>query len=282
MVQSMTGFGSAEKAGCRVEIRSLNQRFLDIHIKAPSFLNQHEMTFRSMVKERFSRGKFDVNILITGEAAAELKVNAKVAWSILAALRKLQEDFAIPGDLDIKGLAYFHDMFMETDVSYDIHEIIGVFREALDGLSSMRVREGAMLVEELNTLTASLEAMNKTMKQLSISSAAQVADRLQQRLRQLIGTSDLDQNRMHQEIALLAGKIDISEEIARFDCHIRQLKEVLGSNGIIGRKLDFLVQELNREVNTMSSKSVEYDISNLAVHMKTEIEKMREQVQNLQ
>ena len=278
----MTGFGSAEKAGCRVEIRSLNQRFLDIYIKAPSFLNQHEMTFRAMVKERFSRGKFDVNISMTGEIVAELKVNAKVAGSIIEALRSLQKAFAIPGDVDIRSMAYFHDMFMETDVTYDISEIVVVFKEALDSLSAMRIREGAMLVEELARLTESIESMNMTMSQLSVTSAAQATDRLKQRLRQLLNGSDVDPNRLHQEIALLAGKLDISEEIARFACHIRQLKEVLGSNGSIGRKLDFLVQELNREVNTMSSKSVEYDISNLAVNMKTEIEKMREQVQNLQ
>jgi uncharacterized protein (TIGR00255 family) len=146
----------------------------------------------------------------------------------------------------------------------------------------MRSREGEMLIGEVNRLTDSLEAMNREMKDLSAKAAPDAAERLQQRLRQLLDNKEIDPSRLHQEIALLAGKADISEEIARLDCHIRQVKEVLVSDGIIGRKLDFLVQELNREVNTMSSKSGDYNISRLTVDMKTEIEKIREQVQNLQ
>jgi len=281
MAQSMTGFGSAEKAGCRVEIRSLNQRFLDIYIKAPSFLNQHEIAFRNLLRGRFNRGKFDVMISITGEAAAELKVNKMVAGRIFNSLRALQEEFKMPGALDINSMAYFHDKFMETDVSYDIEEVQRVFDEAVDSLQAMRSREGQLLAEELIRLIDSLEAMNREMKDLLIKAMPDAAARLQEKVRTLLGDNEIDPARMQQEIAILASKIDISEETARLDCHIQQFRELLVSD-IAGRKLDFLVQELNREVNTMSSKSADYGVSRLAVDMKTEIERIREQVQNLQ
>jgi len=281
MAQSMTGFGSAEKSGCRVEIRSLNQRFLDISIKAPSFLNQYEMAFRNILRSRFNRGKFDVSIAITGEAAADLKVNNVVAGRIFNALRAIQEEFRMPGALDINSMAYFHDKFMETDVSFDIEEVQRVFDEAVDSLQGMRSREGQLLAEELLRLIDSLEAMNRGMKDLIAKAMPEAVVRLQEKLRVLLGNSELDPVRMQQEIAILASKVDISEETARLDCHIQQFRELLGSD-IAGRKLDFLVQELNREVNTMSSKSADYGISRLAVDMKTEIERIREQVQNLQ
>ena len=281
MAQSMTGFGSAEKAGCRVEIRSLNQRFLDITIKAPSFLSQHEMAFRNVLRGRFNRGKFDVTISITGEAAAGLKVNKAVAGRIFNALRVLQEEFHMPGTLEINSMAYFHDKFMETDVSFDIEEVQRVFDEAVDSLQGMRSREGQMLAEELLRLMESLEAMNRQMQDLIMKAMPETAVKLQEKLRVLLGNTEIDPARMQQKIAILASKSDIAEETARLDCHIQQFRELLGSD-IAGRKLDFLVQELNREVNTMSSKSADYGISRLAVDMKTEIERIREQVQNLQ
>jgi uncharacterized protein (TIGR00255 family) len=282
MAQSMTGFGSAEESGCRVEIRSLNQRFLDISIKSPSFLNQHEMTFRNILRERFSRGKFDVSISVSGDATADLKLNTEVAGRIFNALRSLQEEFAIPGQVDINSIANFHDMFMEADFSYDIETIRKVFEEAAENLYHMRSREGQLLVQEIRRLVDVLGAMSSEMRMRSAQAAPEAAARLKERLMLLFENQEIDPARMHQEIALLAGKADITEEIARFDCHIQQFKEALGSDGIMGRKLDFLVQELNREVNTMSAKSADFNVSTLAVDMKTEIEKIREQVQNLE
>ena len=278
----MTGFGSAEESGCRVEIRSLNQRFLDIYIKSPSFLNQHEMTFRNILRDRFSRGKFDVSISVSGDATADLKLNTKVAGRIFSALRSLQEEFAIPGQVDINSIANFHDMFMEANMSSDIETIKKVFEEAVDNLYHMRSREGQLLVREISRIVEALGAMNREMKTQSAQAAPEAVARLKERLKTLLGNQEIDPARMHQEIAVLAGKADMTEEIARFDCHIQQLREVLGSDGIMGRKLDFLVQEMNREVNTMSSKSADFSVSKLAVDMKTEIEKIREQVQNLQ
>jgi uncharacterized protein (TIGR00255 family) len=282
MAQSMTGFGSAEESGCRVEIRSLNQRFLDISIKSPSFLNQHEMTFRNILRERFNRGKFDVSISVSGDATADLKLNKEVAGRIFSALRSLQEEFAIPGQVDINSIANFHDMFMVADISFDIATIKNVFEEAVENLYHMRSRVGQLLVREIGSIVDVLGAMNSEMRTRSAQAAPEAAARLKERMTALFENQEIDPVRMHQEIAILASKADITEEIARFDSHIQQFREVLGSDGIIGRKLDFLVQELNREVNTMSSKTADFNVSALAVDMKTEIEKIREQVQNLQ
>jgi uncharacterized protein (TIGR00255 family) len=282
MAQSMTGFGSAEESRCRVEIRSLNQRFLDISIKSPSFLNQHEMTFRNILRERFNRGKFDVSISVSGDATADLKLNKEVAGRIFSALRSLQEEFAIPGQVDINSIANFHDMFMVADISFDIETIKNVFEEAVENLYHMRSREGQLLVREIGSIVDVLGAMNSEMRTRSAQAAPEAAARLKERMTALFENREIDPVRMHQEIAILASKADITEEIARFDSHIQQFREVLGSDGIVGRKLDFLVQELNREVNTMSAKSVDFNVSKLAVDMKTEIEKIREQAQNLQ
>lgn len=265
-----------------MEIRSLNQRFLDIYIKAPSIMNPHEMTFRNILRERFSRGKFDVSISLSGKAAAGLKVNKEVAGGIFSALKSLQEEFVIPGEVDINSISYFHDMFMEPDLSFGIDEIRCVFEDAVDRLQAMRNREGQLLVDEVGRLIESLGAMNTEVKAMSATAAQEAATRLNEKMASLLDNREIDPVRMHQEIALLAARADITEETARFDCHIQQFREILGSDGIMGRKLDFLVQELNREVNTMSSKSVDYRISRLTVDMKTEIEKIREQVQNLE
>ncbi len=278
----MTGFGSAEDSGCRVEIRSLNQRFLDISVKSPSFLNQHEISFRNVLRERFVRGKFDVTISLSGDAAVDIKLNKEIAGRILSSLRCLQEEFAIPGQLDINSIASFRDLFMEPDISYDVAAIKKVFEEAVENLSRMRSREGLLLVREIRRIIDALAAMNGEMRTQSAQAAPEAAARMKERLMSLLENGEIDPARMHQEIAVLAGKADITEEIARFGCHIQQFREVLDSDGIIGRKLDFLVQELNREVNTMSAKSADFKVSKLAVDMKTEIEKVREQVQNLQ
>jgi uncharacterized protein (TIGR00255 family) len=280
--QSMTGFGSAEKDGCRVEIRSLNHRFLDISIKAPSFLNQHEMTFRAAIKERFTRGKIDVNISVSSEEAATLKVNGEIAGRIHEALNRLRRDFSMPGDVDIGTMAYFHEMFMETDLSFDIDRILEVFGRAVEGLFIMREKEGRALVKELATAILDLQTMNNEVRGLSRQAVKEAGDKLSERIRTFLEGADIDANRVLQEVAIIASKLDITEEISRIDSHLQQFGEVLAGGGIIGRKLDFVTQELNREVNTIASKSGSFSIAKLTVEMKTEIEKMREQVQNLQ
>jgi uncharacterized protein (TIGR00255 family) len=282
MVQSMTGFGSAEKNGYRVEIRSLNSRFLDIHIKAPSILSQFDIPFRNQVKERFARGKFDVSISLSENISADFKVNSEIAGKLYAAFKDMQETLSIPGEIDIGTIAGFHQMYLDTGVSYDpdiLHEVFGI---AIEALADMRVKEGASLSGELRKMADSLEEMNDRIKELKSNTLIETRDKFNEKINALLEGRDFDSNRILQEASLMAIKLDIAEEISRIESHLKQFREMLSGNDIIGRRLDFIVQELNREINTVTSKSSDYVITSLTVEMKTVIEKIKEQVQNIQ
>jgi uncharacterized protein (TIGR00255 family) len=282
MIQSMTGFGSAEKNGCRVEIRSLNHRFLDIYIKAPAFFNQFEISFRNALKGRFSRGKFDVNFLISENVNKYLDINTDFVEKIYAAIKRLQEDLSIPGRLDINAIANFREMFIETSQKYDIDTINSVFQQALESLYKMRIKEGEALAAGLHPMIDFLNFMNEKIKNLSTKVLSNAKEKLNDRLKVLLEGNDIDSNRLLQEAAVMAAKLDVTEEIVRIESHLRQFRAILTDGDIIGRKLDFILQELNREVNTISSKSADYSIASLTIEMKTELEKIKEQVQNIQ
>jgi uncharacterized protein (TIGR00255 family) len=282
MIQSMTGFGSAEQDGCRVEIRSVNHRFLDLHMRAPSFLNQLEIPFRNMVKGRFARGKFDITVTMPEASASELSINTEAVRKLYGVFRELQDDLSVKGDIDINTFVTLHGMFIETNPKYDTGLVTDVFSRALDDLARMRGREGETLAGELSRIVEALERMNETIRGLADGMLSGVKDKFSERLAQLLEGQDIDQARVLQEAAVFAARLDIAEEIARINSHLGQFAEILSGGGIIGRKLDFVLQELNREVNTIASKSADYAVSSLTVEMKTEIEKMREQVQNIQ
>lgn len=282
MVQSMTGFGSAEKNGYRVEIRSLNHRFLDVYFKSPGFLNQYEIDLRNAIKDRFSRGKFDVNIITSEQVDSDLAVNAEFARKICAAFRKVQEDLSIPGQIDINLLTNFRDLIVESVPLSDETLLKEVFGQALERLSEMRIKEGESLASELFRMVEVLRKVNARVNSLSGQIISDIKIRFHERLKTLLNGQEIDENRILQESAVFAAKMDIAEEIARIESHLKQFATILTNGDIIGRKLDFILQELNREINTIGSKSADYGVSSLVVDMKTEIEKMKEQVQNIQ
>lgn len=282
MIQSMTGFGSAEKDGCRIEVRSVNHRFLDITMRSPSFLNKLEIPFRNMIKERFARGKFDIGITVSELASAELNINTEAVRKIYQAFKSLQEELSVKGQIDINTFIGLHEIFIETKPKYDLEVIADIFAQALDDLAGMRSREGGTLGAELIGIAEELGAYNKKVQASCDKMLAEVRDKFNERLKLLLEGQEIDESRMLQEAAIFAAKLDIAEEIARIDSHLAQFREILSAGGILGRKLDFILQELNREVNTIASKSADYGVSNITVEMKTGIEKMREQVQNIQ
>lgn len=282
MVQSMTGYGSAEKNGCRVEVRSLNHKFLDITIKAPSFLNQIEMTFRNIVRESFSRGKFDISVFIAGETASDIAINEELVSKTHAALKKLQKQLGIPGEIDINAIIGMHDIFISKEQKYDVTSATEVFREALSGLLEMRKKEGEATASELARLAGTLHDMTGIIRNSAGAALKNTSDKFNERISSLLEGRDIDGGRILQEAAIMATRLDISEELTRLDSHVKQFRETLGGGGPIGRKLDFILQECNRESNTIASKSVDYDISKTTVDMKTVIEQLREQVQNIQ
>lgn len=282
MIQSMTGFGRAEKNGCRIEIRSLNHRFLDIYIKAPSFLNQHEMNFRNLLKGRFSRGKFDVSISLDAQASKDFRIATQSAKKIYTTLEILRHELSLPGQMDMQTLLNFHEMFIEEDQKYDIETITDTFKQSLEDLYKMRVSEGEKLLSELLKMTELLGVLNKKIREISGQILPDIKVKFNERLKAILDGKEADSSRILQEAAILAVKYDVSEETARIDSHLKQFKEILSDSDIIGRKLDFIVQELNREVNTIASKASDYNIADIAVEMKTVVEQLREQVQNIQ
>ncbi len=282
MVQSMTGFGSAEREGCRVEVRSINHRFLDIYVRTPAYLTHLEIPFRNTVKEYFSRGKIDITITISEHAAVEPDINTDLIKKTYGAFKKLQEEIPVKGEIDINTLVGLHELFIGMSQKYDITAVTDVFKEALNDLRRMRLSEGESLAAEVSRMTGSLWEMNEQIKAMCDRVVADITEKFNGRLKMVLEGKEIDSSRILQEAAIIAARLDISEEVARIESHIKQFREILAAGGIIGRKLDFILQELNREVNTIASKSADYGVSSLTVEMKTEIEKIREQVQNIQ
>ena len=282
MIQSMTGFGSSENKAFAVEIRSLNHRFIDMTVKLPQFMNRHEITLRNTLKETFQRGRFDVSVSLTGGEKGRLTVNRELARSLYAAWQDLQEELSLPGEIRIETLAGYRELLVEEVPECDVEALHGAFREAVSNLERMRIREGGFLSEDVRKRIAVLGELNERIKTTAPAEVAGWREKLTDRMRLVLGSCSLDDNRIMQEAALIADKIDISEEISRIENHLKQFVDILDTGGVVGKKLDFLLQEINREVNTLACKSGHCTIAELVVDMKTEIEKIREQVQNMQ
>jgi len=282
MAQSMTGFGSAEKNGFRAEIRSLNHRFIDISIKIPPYLNQYDIALRNIIKGRFQRGRFDVTITTDNSKLTQVKINKEMAKKIYNAFQELQKELSISGQIGIDALMGYKELFLEEEPQYDINALLDSFHEAVSNLETMRLREGKLLSEEQRQRADSLDEMNSKIKSFTPHLLEKYKEKFSERLGLILDSREIDSTRVMQEAAIMAEKLDISEEVSRIENHIQQFMETLNAGNVIGRKLDFLLQEIGREVNTIASKSSDYTISSLTVDMKIEIEKMREQVQNIQ
>ena len=296
MIQSMTGFGSAEKNGFRVEIRSLNHRFMDISMKLQQLLSEHEIPMRKMLKEKFARGKFDVSVSAVGDSKAELKFNEELAKDVYESLKALQSTLSIPGAIEIQTLLSYKELFLAGSLvesslrqEYDSGLLYDVFKAAMEQLEKMRVEEGRAIAEDISNMADRVESLNKDLWSIMPDVIADYKVKFHERLREiLVGDLTLrdgveyDRDRVLQEVAIMIEKRDITEELARIDAHIKQFRKILKSGDIIGKQLDFLTQEFNREANTVASKAGDYRIANIIIEMKSVIEKIREQVQNIQ
>jgi uncharacterized protein (TIGR00255 family) len=278
----MTGFGSAEKDGFRVEIRSLNHRFIDISIKTPLYLSQYDIPLRNIIKERFQRGRFDVTVSTDNRKLMQVNINKEMARKIYHVFQELQRELSIPGQIGIDTLMGYRELFVEEEPKYDMDALFDAFYEAVSNLETMRLREGKLLSEEQRQRTESLNFINNKIKSMTPNLVEKYKEKFYERLGLLLDSREIDSTRVIQEAAIMAEKLDISEEVNRIENHIKQFIETLEKGNVIGRKLDFLLQEIGREVNTIASKSGDYTISSFTVDMKIEIEKMREQVQNIQ
>lgn len=282
MIQSMTGFGASEKDGFRVEIRSINHRFMDVSIRLSPFLTGQEMPLRNMLKERFSRGKFDVLISAKSEGRTRLKLNTELAKEIYNSLNALKTELSIPGTIGIETLLNYRELLITEEPEYNISSLYDAFGEAIIQLEKMRGDEGKAIGEDVLRRADRLESINKEIIALSPDIIADCKRKFHERIEELLIGIEYDRDRILQAAAIMIEKSDITEELIRIENHLKQFKKILLNGDTIGKRLDFLLQELNREVNTIASKTDDYRISSMVIEMKSEIEKMREQAQNIQ
>ncbi len=282
MIQSMTGYGAAERRGFKVEVRSLNHRYVDVSVRMPSFLMEHEIPVRNLIKDQFARGKFDVTISLTDKRQVKVRANKELAREIYDTILDLQQTLSIPGSLDIGFLSWYREFLLTEETAYSADDLYDALRDAVARVDEMRRKEGEALRKELEFHAGRVEALRAEVEALSQGMAIAHKEVLSRKVAELTSAIPIDETRLAQEIALLAQKSDITEELARLRSHMQQFNAFLSGSEAIGRKLDFLMQEMYREVNTIASKVDDIRIINLTIEIKTGIEKLKEQVQNIQ
>ena len=292
MVKSMTGYGRARETlngrDITVEVRSVNNRYLDCTVKVPRTYIFVEDAVKAHVQKAVSRGKVDVFITIDATAADEtvIAVNEPLARGYYDALTKLKDMFSLKDDLTAVTLAKFPDVLTVTKAEEDLESVAGdictVLDDALAAYNTMRTVEGGKLSEDIAGRAAAIETVVGKVEERSPQTVAAYREKLLARMQEVLQSTAVDESRILTEAAIFADKIAVDEETVRLRSHIAQLRTMLESDQPIGRKLDFLIQEINRECNTIGSKCNDLTIAQDVVNMKAEVEKIREQVQNIE
>jgi len=292
MIKSMTGYGRAENTigdlSVLCEIRSVNNRFLDANIRVPRIYGYLEEKVKKQLSKRVSRGKVDIYITIERIKgnAAEVTVDEALAGQYINALRKLCSLYNIRDDISASVIGRYSDVFTveATEESEDTvtDAVLTVFDQALDAFIDMRCIEGEKLKEDLITKLDTLEEIRNKIMELSPVSLKAYNDRLYAKLKEILEETRIDQSRILTEVAIMTDKIATDEEITRLESHLIQFRSILDESKPIGKTLDFLVQEINREINTIGSKCNMLEISKLVIDAKGEVEKIREQIQNIE
>ena len=292
MVRSMTGFGRAEvtenNRKYTVELKSVNHRYLDLSVKLPRALSALEGNVRTEIKKYLSRGKVDVYIYYENlsESTAELKYNRELAGKYASFVKEISEEFGVENDLRASRLASFPDVFELIEENDDEDELWMGLKKALDGacekMVEARKTEGANLVADLIPKLDNLLTIVDFIKERSPKIVDEYREKIYARVREILGDNTPDEGRLLTEVTVFADKICVDEEIVRLRSHIETMKKELSGDSDVGRKLDFIAQEMNREANTTLSKTTDLEISNKGIELKTEIEKIREQIQNIE
>ena len=292
MVKSMTGYGRAEETvdGCTitVELRCVNNRYLDCSVRIPRLYLFAEDAIKSRVQGTISRGKVDVFVTLDNGGAnkVQVSVNKPVADGYYAALTQLAKEYGLSNDISVSLLSRFPDVLLaekaEEDVEQMAKDICSVLDRALADFDQMRTREGERLRADILSRAATIEEKVALVEERSPQTVSEYRARLEARMNEVLSNTQLDPARILTEAAIFADKIAVDEETVRLRSHIAQLREMLDKGGAIGRKLDFLIQEFNREANTIGSKCSDIEIARHVVDVKAEIEKIREQVQNIE
>jgi uncharacterized protein (TIGR00255 family) len=294
MIKSMTGYGRSETAlGGRnvvIEIRSLNHRNLEVIARFPAFLSFLEMDIKKRLNEKISRGRVEVSIKVDADpgmnGGEKLNVNFPLIRDYYSILTDIKKELGLEDEITLGLIARLKDGIYVSDVEIDPEEawetISGALDEAVASLVKMKEKEGEMLYDDFIEHLTLTEEYIKSLEVRSPQVALEYQERLKERIAELAGGVEIDEARVSQEIAILAEKSDINEETVRLASHIVQFREMIKAGGTIGRKLDFLLQEMHREINTIGSKSGDLEISHNVIEIKTELAKLREQVQNIE
>ncbi len=292
MIKSMTGYGRAEKVfenyKLTVEVKSVNNRYLDYNVKLYRQYSFVEEIVRECVSSVISRGKVDVFIQFDTAGCDDtvITLNEDVARGYHNALCEMSQKLGIPNDVTATSLSRFSDVFTiekkEQDkerISADVKEVL---MEALDDLTKTRAREGERLKKFFDECISGVKDILAVIKERSPETVCEYRERMRERITEILEGIEVDETRLLTEVGIFADKVNISEEIIRFESHLKEYSHLLTSDVPVGRKLDFVIQELNREANTMGSKCNDFVISKSVVDLKSEIEKLREQVQNIE
>jgi len=292
MLKSMTGYGRAEGettlGKVAVESRSVNHRYCDINIKLPKRLTLFENRIKEIIRSQVSRGRIDVSFRLDnlGEEKVQLSVDLDLAEQYYRALHDLKERLRLKDEITLNLLSEAKDVITAKEESGDIEpywqEVVTVLKQSLQSMDDMKRLEGESLARDLQQRLAHVTEQLQMIKQQFPFRLKAFFARLQERVRSLLDGMESDPSRFQQEIALLAERTDITEEIVRGESHLAQFKTLLEGREPVGRKMDFLLQEIHREVNTVSAKANDAEISQRVVEIKSELEKIREQVQNVE
>lgn len=291
MIKSMTGYGRAKLSKddreYQMEIKSVNHRYLDISVRIPKQLSYLEETIKKEIAKKVKRGKFDVFVTFENNSleGKEIKINTELAKAYIDELKKLAEKENILSDIQVTEISKYPDVLniqSNQDDEKITKEVLETITIATDNLVQMRETEGNKISEDLlkrlNTINKKVEEIAK----LSTGLIEEYVVKLEERIKEILKNQEIDKTRLAQEVVIYADKCSIEEEVTRLNSHISQFKNLLNSDEAIGKKLDFIIQEMNRETNTIGSKANNLEITNGVIDIKTEIENIREQVQNIE
>ncbi len=293
MLNSMTGYGRSEKQNgqfaCKAEIRSVNNRFIEINTRLPKYLAALELPIKKFIKSKCARGSFDLFLSLEKNddsgADLEIKPNLGLATQYFEAFKQIKDELGLAGDMPIETLLGVKDIIKTEPLTLDTSQeemILETVDGALSSLIKMRQEEGNNLQKDLADRLQAIRQLMKNIQERQPVVLEEYRNRLNDKIKTLTGGIDLDETRLAQETALLADRCDISEEIIRMGSHLEQFSDLFEKTGPIGRKMEFITQEINRETNTIGSKSVDLQISQNVIEIKSLLEKIREQIQNIE
>ena len=292
MIKSMTGYGRAvETLNGReftVELRSVNNRYLDCSVRLPRMLSFAEDAVKQAVKGSISRGKVDVFVTVRSEAGDEVQVslNKAVLQGYLTAMRQMVDEYQVRDDISVASLSRMPEVFTlekpQVDEEQLQEDLMAVVNKALEGYDAMRQAEGEALDRDLRSRG---QTILELVSQVEAGSGKTVSDyraRLEAKIKEVLANTNIDESRILTEAAIFADKVAVDEETVRLRSHLKQMNTMLTTGGAVGRKLDFLLQEMNREANTIGSKCTDVNLARIVVDIKAELEKIREQTQNIE